>query len=316
MRKYIRLARTIDPVLPPDVQPLLVEYYVRLRAGDNGVGQSRQAYRITVRQLEALIRLSEAIARLHLDENVRAPYVEKAYQLLKTSIVQVESETLIMSDQGREENPFLVDVENVDGSTVNRLGFFAIQYVKDYESANDTDSLFEGVPQTSVVNHVLEQVQDASLRQVVNSVIDVLIRENELKEELDSTFQFEEDIPQNERKLLASSSGSMAQKISQEDLQRLESAISTYVADCENAAEEDDDFLGVPQTEIVEMVLENHIQDIRNELDVAKYRRLVNQIVDILIQPQDILVECPIPPGFDFAETTPNEERRLLKRKV
>ena len=48
---------------------LLVDSYVALRRGDTAPG-SRVAYRMTVRQLEALIRLSEAIAKSHLETQV------------------------------------------------------------------------------------------------------------------------------------------------------------------------------------------------------------------------------------------------------
>lgn len=56
----------------PDVQAktVLVESYKQLRAGDAAPG-SGSAYRITVRQLEALVRLSEAHARVRCDEWIR-----------------------------------------------------------------------------------------------------------------------------------------------------------------------------------------------------------------------------------------------------
>jgi DNA replication licensing factor MCM6 len=55
--------------LTSDARKLLVDSYVSLRRADTNPG-SRVAYRMTVRQLEALIRLSEAVARCHLDNQV------------------------------------------------------------------------------------------------------------------------------------------------------------------------------------------------------------------------------------------------------
>ena len=55
--------------LNAEARQILVDSYVALRKGDTAPG-SRVAYRMTVRQLEALIRLSEAIARCHLDDEV------------------------------------------------------------------------------------------------------------------------------------------------------------------------------------------------------------------------------------------------------
>lgn len=55
--------------LSTEARKLLVDSYVALRRGDTTPG-SRVAYRMTVRQLEALIRLSEAICRSNLEIQV------------------------------------------------------------------------------------------------------------------------------------------------------------------------------------------------------------------------------------------------------
>ncbi|MCH85194.1 DNA replication licensing factor MCM6-like [Trifolium medium] len=53
---------------------------------------------MTVRQLEALIRLSEAIARCHLDNQVQTRHVRLAVKLLQTSIIRVESSEIDLSE--------------------------------------------------------------------------------------------------------------------------------------------------------------------------------------------------------------------------
>lgn len=102
LKRYIAYAKTLKPKLTAEARKLLVDSYVALRRGDTNPG-SRVAYRMTVRQLEALIRLSEAIARCHLDTQVQPRHVRLAVKLLKTSIISVESSEIDLSEF-QEEN--------------------------------------------------------------------------------------------------------------------------------------------------------------------------------------------------------------------
>lgn len=54
---------------------MLVEAYKALR-GDDAQGDA-SAYRITVRQLEALVRLSEALARAHAQPAITPAFVRE-----------------------------------------------------------------------------------------------------------------------------------------------------------------------------------------------------------------------------------------------
>ncbi|GBG72984.1 hypothetical protein CBR_g12702 [Chara braunii] len=114
LQRYIKYARTIKPQLTPEAQRLLVEAYVQLRRGDAAPG-SRGAYRITVRQLEAMIRLSEALARIHCDEQIRPAHVREAKRLLSTSIISVDAQAIDLDmdtdDLEREAIPEYLEEE-------------------------------------------------------------------------------------------------------------------------------------------------------------------------------------------------------------
>jgi DNA replication licensing factor MCM6 len=97
LKRYIAFAKSLKPQLSSEAKKVLVESYVTLRRGDSTPG-TRVAYRMTVRQLEALIRLSEAIARSHLERVVLPAHVRMAVKLLKTSIISVESSEVDLSD--------------------------------------------------------------------------------------------------------------------------------------------------------------------------------------------------------------------------
>lgn len=68
------LCSTPPAASAPQAQATLVRSFKRLR-GDDAAPGSHSAYRITVRQLEALVRLSEAVARVHLSPWVTGEHV-------------------------------------------------------------------------------------------------------------------------------------------------------------------------------------------------------------------------------------------------
>jgi DNA replication licensing factor MCM6 len=97
LQRYIRFARTFKPIFTQEAKTVLVEKYKELRANDAG-GVGRNSYRITVRQLESLIRLSEAIAKANCVEDVVPSMVVEAYDLLRQSIISVERDDVDVED--------------------------------------------------------------------------------------------------------------------------------------------------------------------------------------------------------------------------
>jgi len=92
LQRYIRFARTFRPLFTPEAKQTLVEKYKELRADDAQGGVGRNSYRITVRQLESMIRLSEAIAKANCVTEVTPDFVREAYNLLRQSIISVEKD--------------------------------------------------------------------------------------------------------------------------------------------------------------------------------------------------------------------------------
>ncbi|KAL1968020.1 hypothetical protein VTN77DRAFT_2437 [Rasamsonia byssochlamydoides] len=99
LQRYIRFARTFKPVFTEEAKALLVEKYKELRANDAQGGIGRSSYRITVRQLESLIRLSEAVAKANCVEEIVPSFVREAYDLLRQSIVTVEKDDVDVDDE-------------------------------------------------------------------------------------------------------------------------------------------------------------------------------------------------------------------------
>ncbi|MCJ7478602.1 MAG: minichromosome maintenance protein MCM [Candidatus Nanohaloarchaeota archaeon QJJ-7] len=89
LRKYIAYGKqNVKPEVTDEAKERLKDFYVRIR----GQGSDREGERsvpMTARQLEALIRLSEASARVRLSEKVEEEDAQRAIDLLTHSLKQI-----------------------------------------------------------------------------------------------------------------------------------------------------------------------------------------------------------------------------------
>lgn len=97
MKKYIQYCKTkCKPVLTEAAGKVLTSSYVKIRddmrqASHTGVENSQSPIPITVRQLEALVRVSESLAKIRLDSKVKVDDVNEALRLFRVSTMAASS---------------------------------------------------------------------------------------------------------------------------------------------------------------------------------------------------------------------------------
>ena len=85
LRKYISFAKRITPVLTPEAVIELRDFYLKMRSK----GGEEAAVAITPRQLEALVRISEARARAFLRDSVTVEDAKSAIRIMTVSLSDV-----------------------------------------------------------------------------------------------------------------------------------------------------------------------------------------------------------------------------------
>lgn len=86
LRKYISYAKNIKPVLTEEALQRLRDFYLTMRAASEAEGSP---IAITPRQLEALVRLSEARARVAYRKEILAEDAEAAIAIMRRSLEEV-----------------------------------------------------------------------------------------------------------------------------------------------------------------------------------------------------------------------------------
>ncbi len=86
LRKYVAFAkRTCFPIMSPEAKDVLVNYYMRLR----DLADSNKPVPVTARQLEALVRLAEASARIRLARRIEGSDADRVVRIVDTCLRQV-----------------------------------------------------------------------------------------------------------------------------------------------------------------------------------------------------------------------------------
>ncbi len=105
LRKYIAYARkNINPILTDEANKVLEDFYVSVRSA--GVEEDTPVP-ITARQLEAIIRLAEASAKLQLKDKVDAEDAQRAISLQRKTLEQI----------GMDPDTGKIDIARIEGGT-------------------------------------------------------------------------------------------------------------------------------------------------------------------------------------------------------
>jgi len=89
LRRYVAFSKRVHPVLSDEAMAALEEFYVRIRSMGEG---ERSSVPITARQLEALVRISEASARSRLSPIVTADDATRSIDIVEYFLNKVASE--------------------------------------------------------------------------------------------------------------------------------------------------------------------------------------------------------------------------------
>ncbi|XP_060851443.1 DNA replication licensing factor Mcm6 [Rhopalosiphum padi] len=180
---YIGFARQFKPQLTVEASEKLVNAYTQLRQRDSQ-SSTKSTWRITVRQLESLIRLSEAMAKMECSDHVTPKHVSEAFNLLNKSIIRVEQPDVNLDDDdddllnGIPETADGMDVDSVEepekqGLTKKKLTLafdeykritnMLVVYMRSEEEkriAEKGESEDGGLSRSGIVNWYLEQIED------------------------------------------------------------------------------------------------------------------------------------------------------------
>jgi len=149
-KKFVAYARqNIRPVLSQEASDIILKFYVDLR----DIGRKSKSFTATPRQLEGLIRLSEASAKIKLKTKIDSSDAERAIRIFKTSLEQVAMD--------KETGKIDIDILQT-GQSQSERNFIKVvlKYLKDL-SSKDPVSTKDFIEFTTKEGHDKDKVLEA-----------------------------------------------------------------------------------------------------------------------------------------------------------
>ncbi|CAF4133372.1 unnamed protein product [Rotaria sp. Silwood2] len=217
IRDYITYAKAaVQPKLTSAAKEHIITLYKQLRlreTSSSSTGRiSSSSTPITVRQLESLIRLSEAIAKMYCQEDIDIKHVQEAYRLLSKAIIHVDQPDIDLNEYNRptavpdenmeveEETTGTKEETKISVDEYKRLTNMMVYQLRRMDEEQETESqtsgtnvVMPGVKRRELINWVLEQLADeinsldelARKKATLDKIIDRLVHVDEILIQLD-----------------------------------------------------------------------------------------------------------------------------------
>ncbi len=168
LKKYVSYARQkIRPVLTDAAIDEIKEFYVQLRNREVSDERAARVIPISPRQLEALVRMSEASARIRLSEKVTREDARRAIELLVYCLMQI----------GREKETGQIDIDRI------ATGIPASQREKIFVIKQILEELEQELGKTIPVEDVAKLATEKGLsKSEVDEIIEKLKRSGDVYE--------------------------------------------------------------------------------------------------------------------------------------
>lgn len=124
LRKYLCYAKLkCFPRLSDEAGHMLQDMYVkdRMASKQQTLSKKTNGIPITVRQLEAIIRISESIAKMHLEPIVKRQHVEEAHRLFKISTLNAAASGMSNANSKEVSGEMLQMVQKVEEAIKRRV---------------------------------------------------------------------------------------------------------------------------------------------------------------------------------------------------